>query len=202
MKYFVYIIQNKTNLKVYIGKSKERKTSRFLEHIALSRLKLNKDFSLIHASIAKYGEENFSYQIIEYFDNENESLEAEKFWINYFRSDVNRFGNEYGYNLTSGGDGFTKPHSIETKNKIKNSLKQRLQDPLVKNDLVSKLQEGKKSKPPQFNINCKVDWPSDLDLYEMVKSSSYKAIAKQLGVSNIAVRERLKRRGLYPVKQF
>lgn len=201
----MYIIQNNINLKIYVGKSKERKVSRFDEHLKLAhRGKSSKDYSLVHAGITKHGAENFTFSTLEFFDLEQDALEAEKFWIDFFRTDVNKFGSEYGYNLTAGGDGLTKPHSAKTKQKIKDTILKKLEDPNAKEELVSRLREGKIKNPPQpiFNIGCKISWPTDIDLVSMVKNSSCKEVARTLGVSNIAVRERLKRRGLYPFNKI
>jgi group I intron endonuclease len=200
MTYYVYIIQNTINLKIYVGKSFERKTSRYAEHISLAkRGAKSKDYSLIHAAISKYGEMNFTFKIIEWFDNEKDSLEAEIFWIEFFRTDVNRFGRDCGYNLTAGGDGHRKSPSKETREKIKNTLILRLEIPGVKDEIVNRLQSALKLiiHPHPLNIGCKISWPNDDDLLDMVNFSTYKKVAQILGVSNVAVRERLKRRGLY-----
>lgn len=42
-------------------------------------------FQAIHAAINKHGIENFSFQIIETFDMEKDALEAEMFWIAFFK---------------------------------------------------------------------------------------------------------------------
>jgi group I intron endonuclease len=66
--------------------------------------------------MAKYGEENFTLEIIDFADTYEELKEKEKYWIKQYDS-VNR---DKGYNLTEGGDGtFGRMHSEETKNKIR-----------------------------------------------------------------------------------
>jgi len=49
---------------------------------------------------------------------------------------------------------------------------------------------GFKNNPP------KISWPLDEDLLQMVQNSNYTKVAKELGVSDNAVRKRLKKRGL------
>lgn len=46
-----------------------------------------------------------------------------------------------------------------------------------------------KLRPAQYRIN----WPADNELIELVQSSSYLAVSKKLGVSDTAIRKRLKR---------
>ena len=48
----------------------------------------------------------------------------------------------------------------------------------------------------QMDLRTKIDWPSDKDLVNMVLYNPYTTVAKRLGVSDNAIRHRLKRRGL------
>lgn len=57
---------------------------------------------------------------------------------------------------------------------------------------------NKLSKIPK---TTKIDWPIDNDLIDMVKSTSYLATSKVLGVSDNAIRKRLKNRG-YDLKNL
>lgn len=196
MRYYVYIIRNKVNSKIYVGKSAERfikSSSRFEEHVRVAqrgKVKGNINFSLIHAAIAKYGEDNFKFEILEYFDDEIIVLEKEKFWIEHYKSDVNRFGNEFGYNLTAGGDGVSgRKVSPETKLKISKSLSGKKLGYKRKSPI-------KRKKIHIFNIGCKIVWPSDSELIDMVNKFSYNKIAEKLGVSSVAISSRLKRRNL------
>ena len=66
--------------------------------------------------MAKYGEENFTLEIIDFAETYEELKEREKYWIKQYDS-MNR---EKGYNLTEGGDGtFGRLHSEETKEKMR-----------------------------------------------------------------------------------
>lgn len=115
---YIYILQNKINLKVYVGKTHDPE-GRYKAHLYTANGNTIYNKYLIHKAINKYGKDNFSFQIIEEYENEQESLDAECFWIEFFQSDVNRFGNEYGYNLTAGGDGISGlKHSQEAKDKV------------------------------------------------------------------------------------
>lgn len=107
--YYIYVIQNKINLKIYVGQTKSLKR-RWKSH--RDRL-ANKNYNHpLYNSIRKHGIENFSMQEIENFDNLDDCNEAEEFWINFFQS-RNR---EFGYNIAFGGN--NKNHSDETKMKL------------------------------------------------------------------------------------
>ena len=90
MKKAIYKIENKINHKIYIGQS-NNPTKRFKDHCR----KNEKYKSLIHDAIIKYGEDNFSFEVIEWTEDYNNK---EKFWIEYYRSLT-----PYGYNILKGG---------------------------------------------------------------------------------------------------
>jgi len=86
----IYKIQNLLSGEVYIGQSKDIE-QRFKEHI----YHIN---SYIDQVIFDIGKEFFSFEILE-ICNIDELDQREKYYINYYHSDVEG----YGYNLTSGG---------------------------------------------------------------------------------------------------
>ena len=92
MKKDIYIIKNKINDKVYIGQAANT-WERWWKHLSESRRKKR---SLIGKAIAKYGQENFYFEIlesqIENFD------EREQFWIKEYNSQQPN-----GYNISPGG---------------------------------------------------------------------------------------------------
>lgn len=109
----VYKITNKITGKVYIGITNQGAGARYRHHWYEARIG---EPSPVHRSMAKYGEENFTFEIIEVVDTYDELKEREKYWIKFYDS-MNR---EKGYNLTEGGDGtFGRLHSEETKEKIR-----------------------------------------------------------------------------------
>ena len=116
----IYCIKNKTNGKVYIGKSKNI-YSRLYQH--LSDLNLGKHKSknshLLNAWI-KYGRDNFEYVVLEYLDEQNEQLvkERELYWILEFKS-IDR---NFGYNLRLDSETRMIVHK-ETSEKISRRLK-------------------------------------------------------------------------------
>jgi group I intron endonuclease len=109
----VYKITNKITGKVYIGITNQGAGARYRHHWYEARIG---EPAPIHRSMAKYGEENFTLEIIDFADTYEELKEKEKYWIKQYDS-VNR---DKGYNLTEGGNGtFGRMHSEETKNKIR-----------------------------------------------------------------------------------
>ena len=109
----VYKIANKITGKIYIGITNQGSGARYKHHWYESRIG---EPSPIHRSMAKYGEDNFTLEIIDFAETYEELKEKEKFWIKKFNSTDRNIG----YNLTEGGDGtFGRTHSEETKEKIR-----------------------------------------------------------------------------------
>jgi group I intron endonuclease len=117
MGYYIYTIFNHINGKIYVGQTNDPKT-RWNNHIwtAFSKKeKKQKKQYYIHKAIKKYGVDNFIFTIIQTLNNRAELNAAEKYWIKFFQSK----NNEFGYNLTDGGDGCEgRMVSQETRNKI------------------------------------------------------------------------------------
>ena len=107
-QFFIYIIQNKINNKIYVGQTKNLKR-RWKSH----RDTANKgDARPLYNSMRKHGFDNFKMESIEEFDNLNDCNEAEEFWIHFFQSR----NKEIGYNIAYGGN--NKAHTPETKAKL------------------------------------------------------------------------------------
>lgn len=107
MGLYIYSATNKINGKRYIGKTKlEPPTHRWNQHLASAKKgpKDRKRFqSYFHRAIRKHGRENFSFEIIKTFDDNNVDawMQAERDYIKMYRSNER----DRGYNLTDGGDG-------------------------------------------------------------------------------------------------
>lgn len=122
----IYIIKNNINNDCYIGMTTKSITNRWSEHKADARRK--KPF-LLHKAIRKYGEDNFTIDLLE--DCNVSSIEElglkEAEWINKLNP---------RYNMTAGGEGhpgavmagesnpmFNRKHSQESIEKIKRNRK-------------------------------------------------------------------------------
>jgi group I intron endonuclease len=126
---FVYIIQNIKDGKIYIGKTTQPNI-RFNNHLTYARNGSSKGY--LYRAIRKHGESSFTYSLIEDHSTEDEALEAEKFFIAYFRSIGAKL-----YNSTNGGEGTSgyKYSADQIQRRIENareSLKQAWRKPSVR----------------------------------------------------------------------
>lgn len=106
---YIYKITNKTNGKIYIGKTTYSIAYRWAQHIsAATSGKEKNDYNfLLHKAIRKYGTNNFVIEIIEEIEDESKLSSREMYWISHYNScileeDCN------GYNMTYGGEGSSK----------------------------------------------------------------------------------------------
>lgn len=107
----IYKITNKLNNKCYIGQSIHIQ-KRFEEHIK-SELNLP-----LYKAFKKYGIDNFLFEVVEECKKE-ELNDKEVYYIKFFHSCID----EWGYNLTYGGDGNSAGVSNITRKKISESRK-------------------------------------------------------------------------------
>lgn len=111
--HYIYLIENIINNKIYIGKT-HNPNKRWRKHISVSKHGSKREKYYIHKAIKKYGKDNFSFSIIESYNNEIDCIDAERFYISYFK-----YIGAQLYNLTDGGEGcFGRKMSKETKIKI------------------------------------------------------------------------------------
>ena len=101
--FYIYLIMNLANNKIYVGKT-NNPTRRWQNHVLRGHYLYN--------AIRKYGKENFSFEILDHFENEDDAFKAEQ-QITLLCSNIKGIG----YNLDIGGSG-GKTLSQETKNKI------------------------------------------------------------------------------------
>ena len=110
----IYKIENLINHKIYIGQSKHPE-KRFQEHCH----KKEKYCSLINTAINKYGENNFSFEVLGWYENYNEK---EKEYIAKYRCIT-----PYGYNIAKGGE---EP-PIGSNTKITKAVAEKVQQELL-----------------------------------------------------------------------
>ncbi len=113
--FYVYMISNAVNGKIYIGYTNDPK-ERWRSHRKPCVWRKCPN-SYLYCSMRKHRIENFSFEIFEEHETKAEALEAEIFWIAYYKS----IGAEL-MNMTDGGDGMTG-QTKEIKAKISAALK-------------------------------------------------------------------------------
>lgn len=147
MKSGIYCIRNIINNKMYIGYSKDmlkRKSSHFTE------LKYNyHDNDKLQKAYNKYGKENFEFNIIAYYPDEEFTLPTmEHYWCALFNVHDDRFG----YNIAP-TDPYNKPkRSNETRKKLSKSLKGKKRTP----EQIEKIKQLKKLNPNKFSNSAKI----------------------------------------------
>jgi len=110
MSYFIYVLTNKINGKLYVGYTSNFKRRR-REHFKLGyKPSLNKH---LYNAMKYYGIDNFIFTVIEEFDKKEDAFASEMFWIEFLRS----WDKNFGYNNSLGGESGSKgsKHSLETK---------------------------------------------------------------------------------------
>lgn len=96
----IYKMTNNINNKIYIGLSVCIETRMYNHFWSAKHTTSNEYDSYLCRAIRKYGEEAFSYEIIEECAV-SELAEKERYWIAFYNST----NQEIGYNISSGGDG-------------------------------------------------------------------------------------------------
>lgn len=93
----IYIVINKINKKIYIGKTTKSLDRRIKQHyndVNINRL------TWFHKALKKYNKKDFIWLKIESAKDKNDLNNKEKYWIKFFKKK-----NIILYNLTDGGDG-------------------------------------------------------------------------------------------------
>lgn len=109
---FIYLLTNIVNDKIYIGQT-------WLPlHLRMGKDGSNyKNSVYLHNAIVKYGADNFKYEVLVKCEDQETADSLEEYYIDQYNSR----NHEIGYNLKQGGRG--GKHSEETKEKIRNSIK-------------------------------------------------------------------------------
>lgn len=132
----IYKITNLINGKMYIGQTIGDISKRFIGHAN------HKSRSGIRGAIKKYGRENFTIEVIDVANSQDELNAKEKYWVEYLDTI-----SPNGYNLMEGG-GNSGSRSAETRNKMKKANSGR------KHWLGKKHENATKEKISSSNRNC------------------------------------------------
>lgn len=93
---YIYVIANKINSKVYIGKTIDLQ-KRWTRHKYFARKGIRRH---LYNAMRRYGVDQFVMSVVEECEDAIVN-DREKYWISHFNS----MDREFGYNRTSGGDG-------------------------------------------------------------------------------------------------
>lgn len=100
----IYKITNIINNKIYIGQTKTTEPQRWQGHIWHAYNNPENDSIYLCRAIKKYGKENFRREVLEEVNNDNELNNKEIYYIKLYNST----NSDIGYNLSKGGEGYTK----------------------------------------------------------------------------------------------
>ena len=104
----IYKITNRLNWKIYVGQTKNKIERRFIQHFYSK--------SPLGQAMRECGIENFTIEIIEECENQEQANERERFWIKVLKCKVPN-----GYNRANGGGGYeyrNRNYEIENTNFI------------------------------------------------------------------------------------
>ena len=120
----IYKCTNKINGKFYIGKTKGTLSARISQHKSETKYENILKTSPFHNALAKYGFENFDWEVIDTARTEEELNQNEIFWIKELQSLV-QFCKGYNINIGgNGGDNFTNnPRKEEIKKLVGEGVK-------------------------------------------------------------------------------
>ena len=104
----VYKVTNKINGKMYIGCTTKTLKSRKNGHLSESRCRC---YYAIHKAIRHYGENNFSWQVIDTAQTQQELFDKETYYIQFYDTYKN------GYNSTLGADNTTLGYKFDDEHK-------------------------------------------------------------------------------------
>jgi group I intron endonuclease len=114
----IYLVRNRLNDKVYVGKTKNGVEKRWLEHIkdAIRGSEL-----MLHRAIRKHGADAFEIFLLSSYAGSPQDLnEQERYFIAKYRAYPPQLG--FGYNMSPGGDGgaeiVPKTRSASTRQKM------------------------------------------------------------------------------------
>ena len=109
---FIYLIVNHTTGKYYVGQHKGNNLRKYLQTKLSDAFKNRGGSSHLFASMRKHGREAFTIHALLSDIHTKPELDAyERDFITFLKSQ----DPEYGYNICRGGEGFTGPHTDETK---------------------------------------------------------------------------------------
>lgn len=102
-EYCVYCHECISNGKRYIGMTKDVSTR--WGNNGSAYIRANSPNSAFAKAIQKYGWDGFVHTVLESGLTREQAVEREKYYIALYKTNICRYGSDFGYNLTDGGDG-------------------------------------------------------------------------------------------------
>jgi group I intron endonuclease len=99
--YCVYSFEFPNN-KLYFGK-----TINIIQRIRSHHKKIKRSCAVLYKAIKKYGWNNIKIHLVERTNTEQSTLEKEIYYIALYKTNICRYGEDFGYNLTDGGEGMS-----------------------------------------------------------------------------------------------
>lgn len=148
--FYVYMYKNKINGKIYVGKTND------LECRKKAHSRAEGSCPIFHRAIKKYGIDVFDFIVLGEFEQEIDVFSAERYYIDWFKTNVSKWGDKYGYNLTDGGDGISG-YVVSQAQRDKQSKRMKLKYSNTIHPLKGKvLTEETKNKLRQANLGKKL----------------------------------------------
>jgi len=139
----IYKVINKINGKVYIGQTTQGLEKRMKQHLYC--VKKGHSSLVLYRAIRKYGQENFSWDIIDYCDSGEELSLQEMYYIKKYKSVEKGYNLYFNVQCQAGKNHprFGKKHSDETRRKMRRAWKNR---PAISDETRKKMSEGQKRR--------------------------------------------------------
>jgi hypothetical protein len=143
---FIYLIVNRATGKYYVGQHKGSSLKQYLQKKRWEAKHKTASRSHLYASMRKHNDPHLwsIHALLSDVQTRAELDQHEKDFIAFLRSQ----DHDYGYNICRGGEGFTGPHTEETRNKIAEASKRMWNGPM-REILVPKLREHSLNRSPE-----------------------------------------------------
>ncbi len=153
----IYLIVNHATGKYYVGQHKGSSLQKYLISKLWDAEHQRNGQSYLYASMRKHGRAAFTiHSLLSDIQTKAELDQYEKDFIKFLRAR----DPEYGYNICKGGEGFTGPHSLKTRERFSQRMKEWWSDPKtldIRTEVARKVSEARKtSAKPLVNKVCPV----------------------------------------------
>ena len=123
---FIYLIVNSETLKMYVGQHKGSNLRQYLQQKLSEARRGFGGRSRLYASMRKHPREAWSiWPLVSGIETRAELDEVEKHFIRVLKAQHP----DVGYNICEGGEGFTGPHTENTKRRIRKAMRGRVFSP-------------------------------------------------------------------------